>query len=412
MISEPTSEGFVMRFRPRGAGRFVGAAFLLVWLCGWAGGEAFALFVIGYGIYSLVTGRPAFGSDQPIQLGPAVAVGCFLLVWLAIWTLGGIMAIRELLRSVWAEDRLVLDRAGLVCSHRLGPFVSTRRLPRSEIRRVFVQESGGRPWSMMAQLGAGLIELTDLGTPEERATAAGQLRAALGLADEIQPTWPAALPEDWQEIIGPRGEVLLVPNLQTRRKQALIVSVIAVVVSTAGLLLAAKSLRHPNLWVLAAMIGAVAVWLGRQALWLHRGRKEWRIEPGKLVLQRRFGADVTELMAARALELVESSDSDGDRWYELRAIELAPPPYNPRDRTGKVREHLQIDRAIHDPTEPRCLGLWLSQRASVPFHDRVPDDAARRPDLARLRGDLSRSGKFGRFIVRLLDRANVSRNNR
>jgi hypothetical protein len=412
MISEPTLEGFVMRFRPHGAGRFVGAAFLSVWLCGWAGGEALALFVIGYGICWLVTGRPAFGSDQPLPLGPAVAVGCFLLVWLAFWTLGGIMAIRELLRSVWAEDRLVLDREGLVRAHRLGPFVSTRRLPRSEIRRVFVQESGGRPWSMMAQLGVGVIELTDLGTPEERATAARQLRAALGLTEESQSTAPAALPEDWQEIIGPRGEMLLVPNLQTRRKQALVVSVIAVVVSTAALLLAAESLRQPNLWVLAAMIGVAAVWLGRQAHWLHRRRKEWRIEPGKLVLQRRSGADVTELISAHALELTESSDSDGDRWYELRAIELAPPPYNLRGRIGKDRERLRIDRAIHDPTEPRGLGLWLSQRASVPFHDRVPDDAARRAELLRLREQLARSGKFGRFVVRLLDRANLSRNNR
>jgi hypothetical protein len=412
MISEAKSEDLVMRFRPRGFGRFVGAAFLSVWLCGWAGAEALALFVIGYGIYWLVTGRPAFGSDQAIPLGPVLAVGCFLLVWLAFWTLGGIMAIRELLRSVWAEDRLILDRERLIRLHRLGPFVSTRRLPRSEIRRVFVQEFGGKPGSMVAQLGAGATELTDLGTPEERATAARQLRAALGLADESQPAWPAVVSQGWQETIGPRGETLLVPNLRTRRKQALVVSLIALVVWTVALLLAVQSLRQPNLWILGAVIGAGGAWLGRQALWLHRGRKEWRIEPGKLVFQRRFGADVTELMSARALELTESSDSEGDRSYELRAIELAPPPYNLRDRTGKVREHLQIDRAISDPTDPLCLGLWLSQRASVPFHNRVPDEAARQAERVRLREQLVRSGKFGRFVVRLVDRSNISRDDR
>jgi hypothetical protein len=37
-------------FRPRGAGRFGNAAFLMLWLCFWAVGEALALFFIGEGI--------------------------------------------------------------------------------------------------------------------------------------------------------------------------------------------------------------------------------------------------------------------------------------------------------------------------------------------------------------------------
>jgi len=82
--------------------------FLCVWLCGWAVGETVALFLIGSGIYSLVTGTPTVGGG-PALLGPSLAVGCFLAEWLTLWTIGGVMAIRELLRSVWAEDRLMLD---------------------------------------------------------------------------------------------------------------------------------------------------------------------------------------------------------------------------------------------------------------------------------------------------------------
>ena len=154
------------------------------------------------------------------------------------------------------------------------------------------------------------------------------------------------------------------------------------------------------------MVSVLAVWLARQTVWMHRGRKEWRIEHGKLIHQRRFGAEVTELAEARALELTESSDSDGDRWYELRAIEVSQPAFA---RAGKIPPQLKIDRAIHDPTAPRCLGLWLSQRAGIPFHDRVPTEVDKQAEIARLKDQLANSGKFGRFAARLIDRANRTR---
>lgn len=412
MIGKQTFGDVEIRFRPRGAGRFVEAVFLSVWLCGWAAGEAFALFMIGHGIYSLVTGRPSFGSNKPIQLGAALAVGCFLAVWLTLWTVGGILAIRELLRSLWGEDRLVLNQEFLVRFRRIGPFVFTQRLARNEIRRVFLQRSGSGLSTLAAQLGAGIVALTDLGTPAERSEAATRLRATLGLVEEDQSTGPAALPEDWQETISPRGGILLVPNLQTRRKQALVVSIIAIIAWTVAVLLAWESLFDLKLWVVTVMVGAAAAWLGWQALWLNRGRKEWRIERGKLVHQRRFGVEVTELAEARALELTESSDSDGDRWYELDAIDLSAPAYSTSRSAGKARERLQIHRAMHDPAESRCLGLWLSQRADIPFHDRVPDDAARQAEFARLRDQLAQSGKLGQFAARILNRVNRSRDDR
>ncbi len=95
------------------------------------------MFLIGAGIHLLVTGAPMSGGE-PARLGPALADGCFLAVWLTLWTIGGLMAIRKPLRSVWAEDRLALVRESLTRVRRLGPCRFTQRLARAELRRVFV----------------------------------------------------------------------------------------------------------------------------------------------------------------------------------------------------------------------------------------------------------------------------------
>lgn len=349
-------------------------------------GEVTALVLLLKGLHSLLTGRPS-----PAMLGVA---GIFLIVWLAFWTFGGVMAIREVLRLLWAEDRLALEYDGLTRTHRLGPFTFTRRLARQEIHRVFTEQT-----KLMATAGNELMELTDLGTADERGAAAQQLRVALGLPDEVADL--AALPDAWQEVTGPRGERLLVPNLQTRRKQALVVSVITSFFWTVAALLAWRSLGQPELWVLTIMVSMLAIWLARQTVWLRRGRKEWRLERGKLVWQRRFGDAVTELAEARALELTESTDSDGDRRYELRAIEMSAPAYT---RVGKVRQHVPLQSALHDPVEARCLGRWLAQQTTVPFHDRVPTETDRQAERDRLREQLANSGKLGRLLARLVKR--------
>ena len=390
-------------FRPHGYGRFPAALFLSLWLCGWTVGEAFALFVLGQGIWALLTGRPVIGSDESVRMAPALGVGAFLLVWLTIWTVGGVMAVQELFRLVWAEDRLALDWDALRRVRRRGPFTSTRALARREIRRVFVQPTNT---TLMVQVKSNLMELTDLGTPAERTEAARQLCATMDLPDEGTSAGPAALPEDWQEATGARGERLLVPNPQTRRKQAVAVAIITAVVWSGLVLLARESLGEPNLWVVTLLLTVLAAWLARQTSWMFRGRKEWRIGPGILVHQRRFADEVTELCRARALELTESRDSDNDAWYHLNAIDLSPSSLT---RVDKAPAKIRIAHSIHDPTEPRCLGRWLSQQAAIPFHDRVPTEADEQAEVTRLKEQLAGSGKFGRFVVRLLDRTKHDR---
>lgn len=384
-------------FRPAGASRLLEAAFLSLWLAAWAAGELGALVVLGLGIASLLTGRPVMGMAEPLRPAPALGVGLFLLVWLALWTLGGVMAIRGLLRSVWAEHRLVLEPDALVRVHRYGPIAFTRRLPRKAIRRVFLSPQSS---ALTALVNADAVELTDLGRLDERRAAEERLRAALGLPEHAASDPPPGLPEEWRQAVGERGEPLLVPDPRTRRRQAVAMAVISGIVWGALILLAAESVGDPDLWALTAMLSVPGLWLVRQTLWLHRGRMEWRIAAGRLVYQRRFGSRVTERLEARALELIENSDSDGTT-YELKATRLSPPA-SPRP-TDPPRS-VTIDRTSSDPVPLGCLGRWLSRQAGIPFHDRVPDEAARQAELAHLKARLRSTGRFGRFIARLLDR--------
>jgi hypothetical protein len=385
-------------FRPQGVGRFFSAAFLLVWLCGWAVGEAFALFLLFNGLVALLTGHPPPGKNQPLDIGPALAVGGFLLIWVTFWTIGGLAAIRELLRSLWAEDRLDWQPDGLTVTRRLGLLCRRRQLARADIRQIYLQ----RPRSaLVAQVGTSVVTLTDLGTPAERTAAAEQLRAAWGLPED-QPATGAELPAGWQEITELRGGVVVVADPRTRRQQAHLVATVTGVVWSVVFLLVRGSLHEPTRWGLTAMVGVLALWLIRQSLWLYRGRKEWRIERGRLVHQRRSAGEITELAESRALELTESVDSDSDRWYTLAALLTDRPNQKPGQR-------VTIKTTIHDPTEPRGLGLWLARRAAIPFRDLVPDEATRHADLTKLTEALAATGKFGRWLSNKLSNRSAGR---
>lgn len=377
------------RFQPVGATRFLPAGFLMVWLCGWLVGEIFVLTVLIVGLWALLTGSPPPGKNAPLEIMPTLAVGGFLLIWLTFWTIGGLGAMRELLRLLWAEDCIELGRDGLVLTRRLGPRVRRRQLAHSAIRQISLQ----RPRSeLVAQVGTEWVTLTDLGTVAERESAAVTLQAALSLPAE--PATTAGLPVGWREIHELRGGVVVVPDPRVRRQRAHVVFFITGVVWSGVLLLVRGSLREPTLWGVTAMLGALGLWLIRQTLWMYRGRKEWRIEPGRLVHQRRYGDEITELAEVRSLELTESSDSDGDRWYALDAVAVPRP--------GQKSASITILKTLHDPTAPRSLGRWLAQRAKIPLHDRVPTEADRRAEMQRQLEALAQSGKVGSWLARQL----------
>src|SRR5262245_49420144 len=147
MVGERTTEGWEIRLAPKGFGRFVPAAFLGVWLCFWAIGESFVFWFLFKGARALLTGTPPDPGRAPIEPGPALLMGAFLLVWLTLWTVGGLAAIGEFLRLLWSEDRLIAHAAGLTIVRSRGPFRWRREVARERIRDVRLLHRG-------AQLGA------------------------------------------------------------------------------------------------------------------------------------------------------------------------------------------------------------------------------------------------------------------
>ena len=379
----PVTASSTFRFRPRGPGRFFVAGFLSLWLGGWMAGEIFALWFLWN---SLTTGQ-----------GPLPAV-LFMLVWVCFWSLGGMFALGQVLRCLWSEDRLVLREDGrLELRCRLGPLDRRRPLPWHEIRQFRVQTDTAGASALLADLPGRSIPITRLGTHRERQEAAEQLNGVLGLrpaSEEPAPT-PAVLPPGWQEVTPSFDSPLLVPDGGLRRRQALVMALVCLVVWGVVALLVGGALTRPGLWVGVVLFALPGLACGWGLLWLLFGRREWRLEPRRLVLQRRFGGRLRTLGEAQALELTETIDSDGDRWYHLQA-------------TRSTGRPLRIDHNADDPASLRCLGAWLSQRAHVPFEDRVPSEAQRleqrTAELRRLRRQLAEAGPLGQWVSRLIER--------
>ncbi|MCP9816552.1 hypothetical protein KBY76_07685 [Synechococcus sp. GreenBA-s] len=390
--------GLSFRFRPCGAGRYAEAAFLGVWLVGWLLAETIVLGLLGAGARSLLLGLPLAGSSLPASPGPALAIGGFLVVWLSLWTVGGVLALRQLLRCLWAEDRLSLEDGSLSLSRRLGPFRTRQRLADRTIRQVMVRSGRGGALALgplVAERRDGqVVTLTDLGTPQQRAEAAAALQVALALPDvpTVRRASAGALPRGWDCLEPSFGSALLVPERRRRRRQAVAISAIALTLAAILALTLQQARFEPSVWPFGLMLLALTLGVAWASAWLWLGRLEWRLEARRLVLQRRFGSGLRELAELRALQLREHLDSDGDAWYILASPD------------GAGRPILQV---MGDPQEPRALGQWLAHRTGIPFEDAVPSAderlAARQQELERLRRQLAGSGRWGRLALRLLE---------
>ena len=170
--------GYEARLHRRGVGRYVNAAFLGLWLCGWLLGECFALGALIWGSFALLTGHPLSSGAEPLDLAAAVAMGAFLLVWLSFWTIGGVVAISELLRELWGEDRVAVAPDSLVTEWRAGPFRRSRWIPRAEILDLVRLPQKG---VLAVETARERIEICRLGSDEERREVADALRRELGL---------------------------------------------------------------------------------------------------------------------------------------------------------------------------------------------------------------------------------------
>jgi hypothetical protein len=395
-----TPDGLLASLKPGGLGRFFSSAFLIFWLCGWAAGEFFAFWLLGNGLVALMSGAPLAPGRAPLPPGLTLAAGGFLLLWITLWTVGGVAAIAEVLRLLWGEDRLLVREARLRLERWRGPFRSSREFPRDAILRIFVAPRGG---ALALEAARERIVLSTLGTVSEREEAARALRTELALIDSERES--AVLPKGWEEIVTPEGDRALVPDLGIRRKQALVLGVVTLLFAVIAVVLLRESWGFPALLPSVVLIALAMIGLGWGTAWLARGRMEWRVANGRLHLRRRFGGTVRDVFEAERLEVVVTTDSDGDEWCSLYAvrgpIETSPVQYRaPTAGTGRKR----IAAAMNDPTVPLRLGAWLARAGNVPLADRTTK-SAREKEVVVVREQLAASGRFGRFVVRLLDAA-------
>jgi hypothetical protein len=401
MKLERTARGLEARFQVTGLGRFGGAAFLALWLIFWAAFEVLVLWVLAKGSWALLTSHPPAAGHQPLALGVALPLGLFLLFWLSFWTLGGLAAGHELLRLLFARDRIVATLKGLEIAHGYGLFHSRREVGRDEIRRFYRQPSGS---TLCVETTLGAIELTQLGTADELA----ELEQALNQEFEVeaQPAPEGALPRGWREVVSPERDRVLVKDPAVRRKQALAMWIVCMPIASGAFYLALTAVARPDLRALALMLAAIAVAVGWGAVWLSFGRDEWRLDKGRLVLQRRFGMNRTRRFEAVSVELAEDHSGDSGPWYELKAVAASA---RSETRPHQAWRHRRtIHRQPDDPTEPRNLGLWLSQRCQLPVADRTTAEAKSK-ELDALMQQLADSGRLGRAASRLIGRVASSR---
>ena len=393
-----------MRLKPQGVGRYFSAAFLAFWLCGWAVGEAFAIWILVKGGHALLTGTPPEPGRAPLEVGPALAMGGFLLFWLAIWTMGGFAAIWALLSSLWAEDRILAGADGLTVRRHLGPFRRTRVYTRDRLRAITVGPPKG---SLILESDRGRVTLSDLGTPTERAEAASSIQSEL----RIQATNPVetVLPQGWEEVVTPEGERAVVKSRKTRKIQAGIAAAAALGTSMVALAFINSAMVEPGFIPAVILSVAAAAALSWGAAWLAYSRTEYRIGSGSVTLRRRFRSTVRDLFEARRLELTVRSDSDGDDMFELDGLSSdASPPTLERYGWKTPKGRRSIVSALHDPTVPQRLGSWMARAANVPLTDATTSEA-RKAEVLALTVELTQSGPLGRFAARLIQKAQEGR---
>jgi hypothetical protein len=388
-------DGFVAVFRSRGFGRFYGATFLALWLVGWLAGEAFALWVLILGGWAFFSGHPPEPGRAPVSLEVAVVAGLFLIFWLSIWSLGGIMAGQEFFRLLFGKDRIVVRPDGVDVDHGYGLFHLRRQLRRDEVRRFYCRP--GRS-AACADTIRGVIELTQLGNWQERSALVQELTAKFQIVAEPKTD---QLPPGWYEASSLEREAILIRDPIARRKQAFVAWGICMILTyvTAYLVIAAQT--RPALWGLASVLAVLAIGCAAGAAWLSFGRAEWVLERGRLVLQRRFGQSRTRKFEATALELIQDNSGDGGPDYKLLAVAPNAPALQQSYRLSKHRR--VIHSVTDDPTELRNLGLWLGQKLSIPFTDETTEEAKAK-QLAEVREKLAASGRIGQFVLRLIDR--------
>lgn len=337
--SLPDGEEIVLR--PTGLLRYLPAAFLAFWLCGWAVGEIVALVILlgpaGAPFLEAVREVLPFGVGRiPLPSGSLpLPVLAFLALWLAFWTWGGVSAAWELLRLLSGSDRYVLRPGNFTYRRDAGPFGTTREFRAGSVEAIVDRR---RKSQLVAMVTGKEVALSAGVPPEVGPWLAGRLRAALGLlgpgeaaafAATTDPAAPSAalvppVPSEWQATPRPEGGVLLTAPPGKSRKTAGCALLVAVFVTAgAGALVAAAAARRgriDGIVGLATAAGLVAIAIDAFCLWAAFACDAWVLTRGRVERVRRFGPwRRRRVVRNGTLVVTHSTDDDGDDWFTLEA---------------------------------------------------------------------------------------------
>ena len=348
LLGEQTPTGHQWRLRSHGTARWAGAAFLAGWLVFWAVGEVFLLAAVTRGsLGSFLGWDPGWLPGRPVG---GVPLKTFLMVWLLLWSVGGIAAGSHLATLLWGENRVLAGPDGLHIEHVRWPTRTAYDVATADIRGLYVQGSGG---SVMVRTRTGVVPVAVLVNAREGAQLAARLRELLGV-DRILESIPE-LPAGWRERPGDGGVPVLVSESVARGAGGAAAGIVGVALTLMTLLAARGWRANPGSFLLLATVAMLFVVL---AAWLARGRLEVTLQDGRIDVLRRLGSRTWLVTHGTALQLSQKTDSDGDTWFTLKAVGV--------DARGRRRTP-SIARAVNDDSMPHQLGRWLSLRAGLPL---------------------------------------------
>jgi hypothetical protein len=289
-----------------------------------------------------------------------VALG-FILFWLVFWTLGGLLAMRQVVHVLRGRERVAFDATGVQCRSPLAPGGRTRWIPRENIRRLWLAPRGG---ALIADTTRGRVTLATLGAREHRLALRDALRGALGLEPPGE-GGPLELPRGWESNRAEDGTEVLTRDRRVLARQSgtcwAASALLALGACGFAAVHAAGEGGDPGPLVVAGIAGVFSVALAAGALFTGFFRSEWRVR--SQALERRLGSRGSTLrFDAPLLRLESGSDSDGDPWFHL-VVQGA-------DRRAVIAS------SLHDPTVPLQLGRWLASRTGVRFTNDAESRAA------------------------------------
>ena len=361
---EPDGAGWRVTFRASGLVRYLPAAFLAVWLCGWVVGEYFALGLLAgalrnwLGASFPLSWLPEMHGSPPSG-GVQVLFGAFLLVWLSLWTFGGLVALAQLLQLLFGHEIVRVDGDALVVERR-APFpLSVSRMSATDIRGFRM-----RARTVHADTRRRAVPITQFTTAEEGAELMALLeswRRSYSPASDALAKGDAGI-ASWLVVTDESGAPALSAGGRPRTILGLVLGAIgAVMLSVLGSMWLTNVGWTARLGSLLLVVpGGICAYAGG---WLLLVRETLHPRPGAIERRRvAFGRTWTTVFAPLELAFETVADSDGDLRHALRIS------------GGGNRQN--IASALNDPNEPLTLGGWLSERTGVPLTSaRVADEA-------------------------------------